>query len=228
MDMLAFSGCTQGCNNEEIEELTRMRYAYPWWKEKIINSDLKRKDGLCPLTPEETALTLKALDIDRDIQIYIAAGEIYGGKRRMDSLQDAFPKLVRKETLLGADDLQYFQNHSSQMAALDYLVALESDIFVPTYDGNMAKVVEGHRRFLGFKKTILLDRRVLVDLIDKYTNGILNWDEFSISVKQVHQERMGNPTKRLVISDKPKEEDYFYANPEECLHPSDDEPVSIL
>lgn len=25
MDMLAFSGCTQGCNSEEIEELTRMR-----------------------------------------------------------------------------------------------------------------------------------------------------------------------------------------------------------
>ncbi|KAL4584150.1 hypothetical protein LXL04_008741 [Taraxacum kok-saghyz] len=228
MDMLAFSGCTQGCNVEEIEELTRMRYAYPWWKEKIINSDLKRKDGLCPLTPEETALTLRALDIDRDIQIYIAAGEIYGGKRRMDTLQDAYPKLVRKETLLGVDDLQYFQNHSSQMAALDYLVSLESDIFVPTYDGNMAKVVEGHRRFLGFKKTILLDRRLLVDLIDKYTSGLLNWEQFSISVKEVHQDRMGNPTKRLMIPDKPKEEDYFYANPEECLQPSDDEFVSVL
>ena len=25
MDMLAFSGCTQGCSNEEAEELTRMR-----------------------------------------------------------------------------------------------------------------------------------------------------------------------------------------------------------
>lgn len=53
---------------------------------------------------------------------------------------------VRKEVLLEADDLRYFQNHSSQMAALDYMVSLESDIFVPTYDGNMAKVVEGHRR----------------------------------------------------------------------------------
>ncbi|KAJ4822662.1 Rhamnogalacturonan I rhamnosyltransferase 1 [Turnera subulata] len=222
MDMLAFSGCTQGCNNEEVEELTRMRYAYPWWKEKIINSDLKRKDGLCPLTPEETALTLRALDIDPSMQIYIAAGEIYGGDRRMAGLAKAYPRLVRKETLLGSSDLRFFQNHSSQMAALDYLVALESDIFVPTYDGNMAKVVEGHRRFLGFKKTILLDRGLLVDLIDRYNNGSLNWDEFSSAVKESHAARMGGPTKRLVIPDKPKEEDYFYANPEECLHLSED------
>lgn len=27
MDMLAFSGCTQGCNKEEVNELTRMRLA---------------------------------------------------------------------------------------------------------------------------------------------------------------------------------------------------------
>ncbi|XP_057970443.1 rhamnogalacturonan I rhamnosyltransferase 1-like isoform X2 [Malania oleifera] len=146
MDMLAFSGCTHGCNNDEAEELTRMRYAYPWWKEKVIDSELKRREGLCPLTPEETALTLSALGIDHNIQIYIAAGEIYGGERRMASLAAAFPNVVRKETLLEPSDLRFFQNHSSQMAALDYLVSLESDIFVPTYDGNMAKVVEGHRR----------------------------------------------------------------------------------
>ncbi|KAF8389891.1 hypothetical protein HHK36_024409 [Tetracentron sinense] len=222
MDMLAFSGCTQGCNNEEAEELTRMRYAYPWWKEKVINSDLKRKEGLCPLTPEETALILRALDIDRNIQIYIAAGEIYGGKRRMASLAETYPNLVRKETLLEPLDLSFFQNHSSQMAALDYLVSLESDIFVPTYDGNMAKVVEGHRRFLGFKKTILLDRKLLVDLIDQHNNELLTWDEFSSSVKEAHADRMGNSTRRVTIPDRPKEEDYFYANPQECLLLSDE------
>ncbi|PIA57630.1 hypothetical protein AQUCO_00600388v1 [Aquilegia coerulea] len=222
MDMLAFSGCTQGCNEEEIEELTRMRYAYPWWKEKIIDSDLKRKEGLCPLTPEETALTLRALNIDPNIQVYIAAGEIYGGHRRMESLAASYPNLVRKETLLGPSDLRFFQNHSSQMAALDYLVSLESDIFVPTYDGNMAKVVEGHRRFLGFKKTIRLDRKVLVDLIDQYNEGSLNWHEFSSSVRAAHAGRSGNPSKRVVIQDRPKEEDYFYANPEECLQLQDE------
>lgn len=137
------------------------------------------------------------------------------------------------------------------MAALDYLVSLESDIFVPTYDGNMAKVVEGHRRsyiyvtynvvfniaircvlfwdstfsslpfsnfrFLGFKKTILLDRRLLIGLIDQFTSGSLSWDEFSSIVKEGHADRMGSPKKRVSIVDKPKEEDYFYSNPHECL-----------
>jgi len=152
---------------------------------------LKRKDGLCPLTPEETALTLRALDIDPNMQIYVAAGEIYGGDRRMASLAASYPKLVcrsklkltvytldscslllltgsfwflkqvRKETLLEPSDLRFFQNHSSQMAALDYLVALESDIFVPTYDGNMAKVVEGHRRYFSSKQLLLFDSYII-------------------------------------------------------------------
>lgn len=227
MDMLAFSGCTYGCNNDEVEELTTMRYAYPWWKEKIIDSEAKRKEGLCPLTPEETVLVLSALGIDRNVQIYIAAGEIYGGERRMESLTSQFPNLVRKETLLKPSDLRFFQNHSSQMAALDYLVSLESDIFIPTYDGNMAKVVEGHRRFLGFKKTIVLDRKLLIHLIDEYNNGLLSWDDFSNTVKKAHANRMGNPKERLVIPDRPKEEDYFYANPQECLQ-IEDEPLKAL
>ncbi|XP_054801657.1 rhamnogalacturonan I rhamnosyltransferase 1-like [Prosopis cineraria] len=225
MDMLAFSGCTQGCDSSEVKELTEMRYSKDWWKEKVINSELKRKEGLCPLTPEETALTLTALGIDHNSQIYIAAGDIYGGERRMADLRAAFPNLVKKETLLDPSDLQYFQNHTSQMAALDYIVSLESDIFIPTYDGNMAKVVEGHRRFLGFKKTILLRRKLLVNLIDQYTTGSLSWDEFSAIVKQFHASQMGSPRPRIAIPEKPKEEDYFYANPHECLQMLDDEPL---
>lgn len=229
MDMLAFSGCTHGCTVEEAEELTRMRYAYPWWKEKIINSEMKRKEGLCPLTPEETALILKALDIDRSTTIYIAAGEIYGGPRRMAGLTADYPNVVRKETLLEASDLRFFQNHSSQMAALDYLVSLESDIFVPTYDGNMAKVVEGHRRYLGYRKTFLLDRKLLVELIDRYNHGSMDWDEFSSSVESSHVNRTGKPVRRTVMMDRPKEEDYFYANPQECLVANRrDEPFASL
>ena len=71
-----------------------IRYAYPWWKEKVIDSEKKRLAGLCPLTPEETALTLQALGIDHNIQVYIAAGDIYGGERRLATLRAAYPNLV--------------------------------------------------------------------------------------------------------------------------------------
>ncbi|KAL3347698.1 hypothetical protein AABB24_021396 [Solanum stoloniferum] len=217
MDMLAFSGCTEGCTEEEAEELKQLRYAFPWWKEKEIVSDEKRSQGLCPLTPEEATLILQALGIEKDMQIYIASGAIYSSERRLATLRTAFPKIVKKEMLLDPEELQQFQNHSSQMAALDFIVSTASNIFIPTYDGNMAKLVEGHRRYHGYKKTILLDRKTLVGLLDLHHNRTLSWAEFSAAVRQSHEGRIGQPAHRRVIEDKPKEEDYFYANPHECL-----------
>ena len=72
-------------------------------------------------------------------------------------------------------------------------------------------------RYLGFRKTMLLDRRKLIELIDQYHNGHLNWHDFSLAVKEHHSNYTDSQRKRMVIADRPKEEDYFYANPEECL-----------
>lgn len=74
--------------------LLYFRYAFPWWREKEIVSDERRSQGLCPLTPEEAALVLRALGFGRETQIYIAAGEIYGGERRLAQLRASFPQIV--------------------------------------------------------------------------------------------------------------------------------------
>lgn len=72
-------------------------------------------------------------------------------------------------------------------------------------------------RYSGFRKTILLDRKKLVELLDKHQNGTLGWNEFADAVRRAHEKRIVQPTRRRVIADRPKEEDYFYANPQECL-----------
>ena len=71
-------------------------------------------------------------------------------------------------------------------------------------------------RYLGYKTTIIPNRYVLVRLIDQYKSGTLSWEEFSRVVKSVHARR-GGPTARSVAPLKPKLEDYFYSNPQECL-----------
>ena len=50
------------------------------WKEKEIDGEQRRRDGLCPFTPRETALFLRALGFPNTTLIYIAAGDIYGSR----------------------------------------------------------------------------------------------------------------------------------------------------
>lgn len=63
----------------------------------------------------------------------------------------------------------------------------------------------------------MLDRKKTVELLDLYQNKTLPWDEFANAVQVAHANRTGQPSLRRIIPDKPKEEDYFYANPLECL-----------
>eukprot|EP00245_Coleochaete_scutata_P013078 TRINITY_DN5217_c0_g1_i2.p1 TRINITY_DN5217_c0_g1~~TRINITY_DN5217_c0_g1_i2.p1 ORF type:complete len:526 (+),score=69.66 TRINITY_DN5217_c0_g1_i2:66-1643(+) len=158
-DMLAFSGCTHDLSPQEAEELTQTRLETRHWRVKEINGEFARQTGTCPLTPKEVGLMLKAMGFPNSTIIYIAAGEIYGGETHMADLRTHFPRILRKETVATAEELAPFAKHQSRMAALDYIVAVESNVFIPTYSGNMARAVEGHRRFLGHRRTITPDRQ---------------------------------------------------------------------
>ncbi|CAM6127970.1 unnamed protein product [Calypogeia fissa] len=224
-DMLAFSGCTYGLTDEEAKELTVIRKETPHWKVKTIDASEQRAKGFCPLTPNEVGIFLTALGYPRSTQIYIAAGEIYGGSDRMAGLLLHFPNVLSKETIATQEELAPFMGHASQMAALDYVVSIESDVFVPSYSGNMARAVEGHRRYLGHRKTIIPDRKELVALFDQIDKAVLDeGPELSNAITTLHRNRQGAPRKRkgplkgTKGRDRFKTEEAFYTNPlPDCL-----------
>ncbi|PQQ14324.1 uncharacterized protein Pyn_07915 [Prunus yedoensis var. nudiflora] len=207
----------------QIEAMEKENTSY--WKEKEIDPIERRSKGFCPLTPKEVGIFLSALGYPSKTPIYIAAGKIYGGDSHMAALRSRYPILKSKEMLASVEELEPFTNHASQMAALDYIVSVESDVFIPSYSGNMARAVEGHRRFLGHRKTISPDRKALVRLFDKLEHGTLkDGKNLSNRVIEMHRKRQGSPRKRKgPISgtrgtERFRSEEPFYVNPlPDCL-----------
>lgn len=106
--------------------------------------DGERKRGKCPLTPHEVGLMLRALGFKNDTFIYVASGEIYGGEETLRPLRELFPNFYTKEMLAG-EEIQPLLSFSSRLAAIDYIVSDESDVFVTNNNGNMAKIIAGRR-----------------------------------------------------------------------------------
>ncbi|XP_074577234.1 O-fucosyltransferase 7-like [Curcuma longa] len=224
-DMLAFSGCTYGLSPIESDELARIRENVSYWKIKEIVAQDQRAKGYCPLTPKEVAIFISSLGYPPSTPIYIAAGSIYGGSSHLADLESRFPILLSKEKLASAEELEPFKHYASQMAALDYIVSLESDVFIPSYSGNMARAVEGHRRFLGHRKTITPDRKALVCLFDKINRGSLKEGrKLSNIIGEIHKRRQGSPRKRKGPAtgtkgmERFRTEEVFYENSQpDCL-----------
>ncbi|CAA3015565.1 O-fucosyltransferase 1-like [Olea europaea subsp. europaea] len=88
--------------------------------------------------------------------------------------------------------------HGLLGSAVDYMVCLLADIFMPTYDGpsNFANNLLGHRLYYGFRTTIRPDRKALAPIfIDREKGQTTDFEE---AVRQVMlSTSFGGPHKRL-------------------------------
>ncbi|XP_071696850.1 O-fucosyltransferase 6-like [Rutidosis leptorrhynchoides] len=188
-DMLAFSGCYYGGGEKERKDLGKIRKR--WKTLHSNNPDKERRQGRCPLTPEEVGLMLRALGYNKDVHIYVASGEVYGGDDTLAPLRALFPNIHSKDTIATKDELQLFSEFSSRMAALDFIVCDESDVFVTNNNGNMAKILAGRRRYFGHKPTIRPNAKKLYRLFLNREN--MTWEEFSSRVRNHQRGFMGKP-----------------------------------
>ncbi|XP_019438094.1 PREDICTED: uncharacterized protein At1g04910-like isoform X2 [Lupinus angustifolius] len=188
-DMLAFSGCYYGGGEKEKKELGAIRRR--WKTLRKSNPDKARRQGRCPLTPEEVGLMLRALGYGSDVHIYVASGEVYGGEETLAPLKALFPNFYSKETIATKEELEPFSSFSSRMAALDFIVCDESDVFVTNNNGNMAKILAGRRRYFGHKPTIRPNAKKLYRLFLGRSN--LTWEVFASGVRTFQKGFIGEP-----------------------------------
>jgi len=205
-DMLAFSGCYYGGGEKERKELGEIRKRWDTLPE--LSAEDERSRGKCPLTPHEVGLMLRALGFGNDTNLYVASGEIYGGEETLQPLRDLFPNFYTKEDLAG-NDLKPFLPFSSRLAAIDFIVCDESDVFITNNNGNMAKVLAGRRRYMGHKRTIRPNAKKLNVLFQRRNQ--MGWDMFSLKVQKVQRGLMGEPD-----DIRPKQDD-FHEFPSACI-----------
>ncbi|PWA76606.1 hypothetical protein CTI12_AA234750 [Artemisia annua] len=206
-DMLAFSGCYYGGGDKERVELRQIRRRWKTLHKR--NPDRERRQGRCPLTPEEVGLMLRALGYSSDVHIYVASGEVYGGEDTLAPLKALFPNIHSKDTLTTKDEMAPFLSYSARMAALDFIVCDESDVFVTNNNGNMAKMLAGRRRYFGHKPTIRPNAKKLWRLFVDRNN--MTWEEFANTTRSYQVGFMGQPNEV-----KPGTGE-FHENPVACI-----------
>ncbi|KAG1331128.1 O-fucosyltransferase 9 [Cocos nucifera] len=187
-DMVAFSCCTYDGGKEEKHEMDVARERS--WRGKFrrhgrrINPEANRMNGKCPLTPLEVGMMLRGMGFDNTTSVYVASGQIYNAEKYMAPLHQLFPHLETKNTLASTDELAPFKGHSSRLAALDYTMCANSEVFVTTQGGNFPHFMMGHRRYRyeGHSKTIKPDKRRLVLSFD---NPNIRWDRFKHNMQEM-------------------------------------------
>ncbi|KAK8497934.1 hypothetical protein V6N12_057110 [Hibiscus sabdariffa] len=194
-DVWVRTGCLPGLSKEYDEIILNERRRHPELLTARSNMTYHERKlaGLCPLNAFEVTRLLKALGAPRSTRIYWAGGEPLGGKEALSPLTGEFPHFYNKEDLALPGELEPFAHKASFMAAIDYIVSAESDVFMPSHGGNMGHAIQGHRAYAGHKKYITPNKR---HMLPYFLNSSLPEAEFNRIIRELHRESFGQPEVR--------------------------------
>lgn len=74
--------------------------------------------------------------------VYWAGGSPLGGEEALLPLKKEFGHFYNKESLSLPGELEPFLKRASMLAAVDYIVAEKSDVFMPSHGGNMGRAMQ--------------------------------------------------------------------------------------
>lgn len=197
LDVWVRTGCQPGLSHEYDEIINNERKQRPELLTARSNMTYHERKlaGLCPLNAMEVARLLKALGAPRSTRIYWAGGQPLGGKEALQPLTREFPHFYNKEDLALPGELKPFANRASLMAAIDYIVSENSDVFMPSHGGNMGHAIQGHRAYAGHKKYITPNKR---HMLPYFLNSSLHGAEFNRIIKELHRDSLGQPELRTI------------------------------
>ncbi|ONI20263.1 hypothetical protein PRUPE_2G005200 [Prunus persica] len=194
-DVWVRTGCLPGLSPEYDEIVNNERIQRPELLTGRSNMTYHERKlaGLCPLNALEVTRLLKALGAPKNARIYWAGGHPFGGKEALLPLTGEFPHFYNKEDLALPGELEPFSNRASVMAAIDYIVSENSDVFMPSHGGNMGHAIQGYRAYAGHKKYITPDKR---HMLPYFLNSSLPEAEFNRIIKELHKDSLGQPDLR--------------------------------
>eukprot|EP00257_Ricinus_communis_P001146 XP_002511216.2 O-fucosyltransferase 37 [Ricinus communis] len=194
-DVWVRSGCLTGLGAEYDRIISQVRNSQTEYLTGRLNmSHMERRlAGLCPLNAIEMARLLKALGVSSNARIYIAGGEPFGGVQTAQPLVAEFHNLVTKDMLAREGELLPYIKKSSAMAAIDYIVSLSSNVFIPSHGGNMGRLMQGHRAYVGHWKCIKPNKRSMIPFLEKSS---LSDAEFGSIARMLHRKSKGQPEPR--------------------------------
>ncbi|KAM7472466.1 hypothetical protein LguiA_010649 [Lonicera macranthoides] len=194
-DVWVRTGCLPGLSHKYDEIINNERKLKPELLTSRSNMTYhdRKLAGLCPLNAFDVVRLLKALGAPKNARIFWAGGHPLGGKEALLPLTKEYPHFYNKEDIALPGELEPLAKQASYMAAIDYIVSENSDVFMPSHGGNMGHTIQGHRAYAGHKKTITPNKR---HMLRHFLNSSLPQLDFNRIIMDLHHDSLGQPEPR--------------------------------